>query len=148
MIFFHLREHFHLSANDYIFSLGPEKGSLSHTLFFFHKIQKQALTITTTKIVLGNLFLGTLEALCEVVSTARSGSFFFKSMNQKYFIKTLPSAEDELLRELCHSYYLHMTNYPNSLLARIFVCAFFPFSGMPLFLTPIPLFFSFSLGES
>lgn len=40
---------------------------------------------------MGNLFLGTLEGICEVVSTARSGSFFFKSMDQHYIIKALPS---------------------------------------------------------
>jgi hypothetical protein len=56
--------------------------------------------------ILGNaLFLGNLCALCEVVSTARSGSFFFKSNDGRFFIKTLPPDEFLFLRRILPSYY-------------------------------------------
>jgi len=78
-----------------MFSLGPEK-------------------------VLGNILLGNLDALCEMVSSGRSGSFFFKSNDGKYLIKTLPADEHYLLQRILPSYLEHFTGNPNTLLTRFF----------------------------
>eukprot|EP01090_Pellita_catalonica_P013975 TRINITY_DN3453_c0_g1_i1.p1 TRINITY_DN3453_c0_g1~~TRINITY_DN3453_c0_g1_i1.p1 ORF type:complete len:513 (+),score=74.84 TRINITY_DN3453_c0_g1_i1:107-1540(+) len=89
-----IRDHFGVDSLEYMFSMGPEK-------------------------ILGNLFfLGNLCALCEVVSTARSGSFFFKSSDGKYFVKTLPTDEFGLLQKILPSYYEHVTANNNCLLTR------------------------------
>src|SRR3989338_1702787 len=76
-----------------MFSLGPEK-------------------------ILGNLMLGSLGALCEMVSTGRSGSFFFKSIDRRLLIKTLPPEEHVLMQSLISAYCAHLARYPNSLLTR------------------------------
>ncbi len=76
------------------------------------KRRAASLTHATTQFclgpekILGNaLFLGNLCALCEVVSTARSGSFFFKSNDGRFFIKTLPPDEFLFLQRILPSYY-------------------------------------------
>jgi len=56
----------------------------------------------------------------EVVSTGRSGSFFFQSEDNKYLIKTLPAEEYSMFRKLLPSYYRHLKNFPNSLLTRFY----------------------------
>lgn len=96
MVFRKIRETFDCDARLYMFCLGPEK-------------------------ILGNaLFLGNLCALCEVVSTARSGSFFFKSNDGRFFIKTLPPDEFLFLQRILPSYYEYIASNPNTLLTRFY----------------------------
>eukprot|EP00005_Dracoamoeba_jomungandri_P000758 CAMPEP_0174256474 /NCGR_PEP_ID=MMETSP0439-20130205/5696_1 /TAXON_ID=0 /ORGANISM="Stereomyxa ramosa, Strain Chinc5" /LENGTH=1331 /DNA_ID=CAMNT_0015339093 /DNA_START=87 /DNA_END=4078 /DNA_ORIENTATION=+ len=96
MVFRKIREFFWCNARAYMFSLGPEK-------------------------ILGNaLFMGRLCVLCEVVSTARSGSFFFKSNDGKYFVKTLPSDEFLFFRKILPSYYHYVSKNPNTLITRFY----------------------------
>ncbi|EGC30444.1 hypothetical protein DICPUDRAFT_41424, partial [Dictyostelium purpureum] len=54
----------------------------------------------------------------EVQTVGRSGSFFYKSEDSKYFIKTIPSSEYNTFTKLFPSYYQHIKKYPNSLLPR------------------------------
>eukprot|EP01091_Cochliopodium_minus_P004492 TRINITY_DN14382_c0_g1_i1.p1 TRINITY_DN14382_c0_g1~~TRINITY_DN14382_c0_g1_i1.p1 ORF type:complete len:375 (-),score=119.29 TRINITY_DN14382_c0_g1_i1:48-1172(-) len=95
LIFKQIRNLFKVDAKEYMFSLGPKK-------------------------ILGNLLLGNLCALDEVVSTGRSGSFFFKTHDQKYFIKTLPSAEESFLLTYLKDYYEYVQQNPNTLLPRFY----------------------------
>lgn len=96
MVFRKIREAFSCDARLYMFCLGPEK-------------------------ILGNaIFLGNLCALCEVVSTARSGSFFFKTNDGRFFIKTLPPDEFLFLRRILPSYYEYTISNPNTLLTRFY----------------------------
>ncbi|KAL6076828.1 Phosphatidylinositol 4-phosphate 5-kinase 1 [Balamuthia mandrillaris] len=96
MVFRRIRENFFCHPRAYMFCLGPER-------------------------LLGNaLFLGKLCALCEVVSTARSGSFFFKSNDGRYIVKTLPMDEFLFFRKILSSYYDYVMANPNTLLTRFF----------------------------
>ncbi|EGC30657.1 hypothetical protein DICPUDRAFT_157566 [Dictyostelium purpureum] len=54
----------------------------------------------------------------EVQTVGRSGSFFYKSEDSKYFLKTIPWGEYETFTKLFPSYYQHIMKYPNSLLPR------------------------------
>lgn len=122
MAFQHIRSIYNIDPKSYMvcvpdficyltiqqFSLGPEK-------------------------VLGNLLLGNLQSLCEMVSTGRSGSFFFKTNDGKYLIKTLPPEEHNLLQRILPYYYdvgvalnliliicKFVKQNPNTLLTRFF----------------------------
>jgi 1-phosphatidylinositol-4-phosphate 5-kinase len=93
MVFKKIRELWNVDPKAYMFSLGPEK-------------------------ILGNLLLGNLSALCEVVSTGRSGSLFFKANDGKYLLKTIPPQEELLARSLLPAYHAHASKYPNMLMTR------------------------------
>ena len=56
--------------------------------------------------VLGNILLGNLCSLGEVATSARSGSFFLRSADGAYMVKTLPVVEEQNLRRLLTSYYV------------------------------------------
>ncbi|KAN0012253.1 hypothetical protein ACTFIU_007551 [Dictyostelium citrinum] len=56
----------------------------------------------------------------EVQTIGRSGSFFYKSEDNKYFIKTIPSNEYDTFVKIFPSYYNHTISYPNTLLPRFF----------------------------
>jgi len=93
LVFHKLRGVWGIDHRAYMFSLGPEK-------------------------ILGNLLLGNLSALCEVVSTGRSGSLFFKSNEGKFLLKTISPQEEWLAKSFLQEYYQHIVKYPNSLLTR------------------------------
>jgi len=63
-----------------------------------------------------NLF-GTLE---EVISTGRSGSFFFRTKDKKYLLKTLPPEEAQLLMKSLFDYTMYIIKNPHTLLVRFF----------------------------
>uniref|UniRef100_A0A7S4NRJ5 PIPK domain-containing protein n=1 Tax=Paramoeba aestuarina TaxID=180227 RepID=A0A7S4NRJ5_9EUKA len=58
--------------------------------------------------------------LIDVVSTSRSGSIFFSTIDRRYMIKTIALEEDLLLRRILSSYWKHLCDYPNSLMTRFF----------------------------
>lgn len=59
------------------------------------------------------LLVGSLSGIEEVVSTGRSGSFFFKSRDSKYFLKTLPTSEENLLFKILPDFYqVFLCNFP------------------------------------
>jgi 1-phosphatidylinositol-4-phosphate 5-kinase len=92
-----LREGWGVESQSYMYSLGPEK-------------------------ILGNLLVGSFSALCEVVSSGRSGSIFFKSVDNRFLIKTISPAEHAKLCEILPNYYQHVEANPNTLLTRILGC--------------------------
>jgi 1-phosphatidylinositol-4-phosphate 5-kinase len=54
-------------------------------------------------------------------SEGKSGSFFFFSHDQKFLIKTISTNElNTMLGKFMKNYYEHASNYPESLLARIY----------------------------
>eukprot|EP01125_Pyxidicula_operculata_P012625 TRINITY_DN4150_c1_g1_i1.p1 TRINITY_DN4150_c1_g1~~TRINITY_DN4150_c1_g1_i1.p1 ORF type:complete len:2406 (+),score=580.76 TRINITY_DN4150_c1_g1_i1:18-7235(+) len=95
LVFWKIRDHFGVDHQKFVHSLGPST-------------------------MLGNILLGRLSTYEEVVSTGRSGSFFFKSTDGKYFIKSLPPEEHMFLERNLSSYYRHIKQHPNSLLARFY----------------------------
>jgi 1-phosphatidylinositol-4-phosphate 5-kinase len=89
--------------------------------------------------IIGGLILGKLHSFEEVVSTGRSGSFFLRSADGKYLIKSLPIEEHSFFRRILKAYYTvrhllintgeffflphilsfqHVKHYPSTFLAR------------------------------
>jgi len=95
VIFKMIRERFHVSASDYLSSLGTE---------YF----------------LGNLLLGNLRTLRTMTSTGRSGSIFFVSSDNRYYIKTIPEEEDLTFCRILKDYYNHVKDNPNTLITRFY----------------------------
>ena len=50
----------------------------------------------------------------------KSGSFFFFSHDQRFLIKTMTKEDFDAWMKMFESYYLHVTEYPNSLIARVY----------------------------
>ncbi|EGC35864.1 hypothetical protein DICPUDRAFT_97761 [Dictyostelium purpureum] len=73
-----------------------------------------------TKSSIGNPEISDIVKFLEVQTIGRSGSFFYKSEDCKYFIKTIPSSEYDTFTKLFPSYYQHIKKYPNTLLPRFF----------------------------
>ncbi|EGC31600.1 hypothetical protein DICPUDRAFT_82538, partial [Dictyostelium purpureum] len=71
-----------------------------------------------TKSSIGSPDISDIVKFLEVQTVGRSGSFFYKSEDSKYFLKTIPSSEYETFTKLFPSYYQHIMKYPNSLLPR------------------------------
>ncbi|EGC28484.1 hypothetical protein DICPUDRAFT_160088, partial [Dictyostelium purpureum] len=71
-----------------------------------------------TKSSIGSPNISDIVKFLEVQTVGRSGSFFYKSEDSKYFLKTIPSSEYETFTKLFPSYYQHIMKYPNSLLPR------------------------------
>jgi len=75
-----------IQPNQYMFSLGPEKILGNLLLGTKKKTNKQTNKKQTKNKQLNvNYFskLGNVGALCELVSTGKSGSFFFKSVDNR-----------------------------------------------------------------
>ena len=68
--------------------------------------------------VLGEMLLGTLGSLAELLSDGKSGSFFYFSNDGRYLIKTVPLRELTALLELLPDYTRHVRAHPHSLLPR------------------------------
>jgi len=94
-IFRKIREACGITAPDYMASLGIE-------------------------ITLGNLILGKLFNYEEISSSGRSGSFFLRTYNNKFLVKSLPIDEATFLKKNLWRYYRHIVDYPDTLIARFF----------------------------
>ncbi|EGC32690.1 hypothetical protein DICPUDRAFT_37984 [Dictyostelium purpureum] len=123
MAFKKIRERLEIDTKMFMYSLGPER-------------------------VFGNLLLGNLSALSEIDSSGRSGSMFFRSSEGDYLIKTIPSNEEAVLKNILPAYVQHLQKYPNSLLIKLLGCyslqtksrAEMKFLVMNnLFFTPLPI---------
>jgi ankyrin repeat protein len=95
IVFRKIREASGISAPDYMGSLGIE-------------------------ITLGNLILGKLANFEEISSSGRSGSFFLRTYNSKFLVKSLPIDEANFLRKNLWRYYRHILDHPDTLLVRFF----------------------------
>lgn len=111
-LFLTLRKMSNVNQSDYLFSLSPQR-------------------------VLGAFLLGSLSTLEEIVSTGRStdsyfatllhiptsrigGSFFWKTPDERFLIKSLPQEEANFLLRNLASYYRHLFSFRDTFLARFF----------------------------
>jgi len=53
-------------------------------------------------------------------STSKSGSYFYKTKDEKYFLKTLQFPEVSALISILNDYVAHLTEYPNTFLVKIY----------------------------
>ncbi|XP_014489750.1 phosphatidylinositol 4-phosphate 5-kinase 5-like isoform X3 [Vigna radiata var. radiata] len=60
------------------------------------------------------------DALRELSSPGKSGSFFYLTNDDKYMIKTMKKAEVKVLLRLLPSYYNHFRDYKNTLLTKYY----------------------------
>jgi len=50
----------------------------------------------------------------------KSGSFFFFSHDTRFLIKTMTKDDFDAWMKMFEEYYLHITQYPDSLIARVY----------------------------
>nr|XP_043622096.1 phosphatidylinositol 4-phosphate 5-kinase 6-like [Erigeron canadensis] len=60
------------------------------------------------------------EALRELSSPGKSGSFFYMTNDDKYMIKTVKKAEVKVLKRMLPAYFQHVKSSENTLVARFF----------------------------
>lgn len=94
-IFQRLRKTYGVSNDEYQRSVGPES-------------------------LLKHLLTGNLTALNEKCSTGKSGAFFYLTLDNKVFLKTIPKDEFIFFTKILKQYYEHMTNNPNTLVVRTY----------------------------
>jgi len=68
--------------------------------------------------ILSHLIKGNVNTLSELVSTGKSGSFFYYTADGKYTIKTIPPKEFKIFRLCLKNYYEHLVQYPNSFINK------------------------------
>lgn len=90
-----IRQHYQISNDDYLKSIGPD-------IFF------------------SSLIKGDLSTLKELVSTGKSGSFFYYTVDSKYLLKTISSSEFAFLKRILKNYYHHLLTNPNTYLPKYF----------------------------
>lgn len=94
-VFERIRHLYGVSAADYVKSLGVDK-------------------------ILESWLLGSFSSLEGLCSSGKSGSFFFYSEDGKYMMKTLPKEEFLLFRKMLKGYFKYLTDFPNSLITRVY----------------------------
>ncbi|KAL2339836.1 hypothetical protein Fmac_007776 [Flemingia macrophylla] len=60
------------------------------------------------------------DALRELSSPGKSGSFFYLTQDDRFMIKTVKKSEVKVLLRMLGSYYLHVSKYENSLLTKFY----------------------------
>ncbi|ORM40840.1 26S proteasome non-ATPase regulatory subunit 14 -like protein [Babesia sp. Xinjiang] len=93
MVFKRLRAMMNLSEEEYIHSVGPEH-------------------------LVGNMVLGNLSTLSELLSEGKSGALFYFTANGKLVLKTVTKKCAEFVQQWLPQYYEHLKKYPNSLITR------------------------------
>jgi 1-phosphatidylinositol-4-phosphate 5-kinase len=58
--------------------------------------------------MLSSLLKGNFHSLKELISSGKSGSFFYYSMDGKYTLKTIPKNEKNLLKDKLKDLYYHL----------------------------------------
>lgn len=94
-IFYRLRNHFDVTSNEYIQSLGVEK-------------------------IVSSLMNNEFSSLSGQCSSGKSGSFFFYSADGRYLLKTITINEYSLLRKILPDYFFHMLRNPSSYLTKFY----------------------------
>jgi 1-phosphatidylinositol-4-phosphate 5-kinase len=93
-VFAGIREIIGITRESYMRSMGPES-------------------------MLGNLLLGYLDSMQQLGSEGKSGSLFYLTHDNKYFVKTVRKREFDLIRNSLKHYHDHLSKNPESLLYRI-----------------------------
>ena len=101
-VFSNLRKMYNIKNEDYLKSLGPENFLVNNDLSQ------------------GNLILIKNRCLRELVSTGKSGSFFYFSYDSKFVLKTISEREFKLFQSILKDYYNHMLDHKDTLLQRFF----------------------------
>jgi len=57
--------------------------------------------------MLSSLLKGNFHSLKELISSGKSGSFFYYSMDGKYTLKTIPKHEKNKIKECLSNFYNH-----------------------------------------
>jgi len=78
------------------------------------------LSALGTDDLLGHLLLGRLRTLRTMSSSGRSGSIFYVSPDNRFFIKTIPEEEDATFCRILRDYYVHLRENPNTLVTRFY----------------------------
>ena len=68
--------------------------------------------------ILGSILVGDLAGLSGCVSAGKSGSFFLRSVDGLFMVKTISGAESKNLASMTADYYDHIVANPRSLLCR------------------------------
>ncbi|CAG9322188.1 unnamed protein product [Blepharisma stoltei] len=95
LIFDRIRKFYGLEAHAYIKSLGVEK-------------------------IMSSLLKSEFSSLIGLMSTGKSGSFFYFSDDGKYVLKTMTREEYVFLKKILPDYYRHLIDNPNTLIPRFF----------------------------
>ena len=93
-VFDNLREIIGLTSIEFLRSIGPEN-------------------------IQGNLLLGSLHSLTELASAGKSGSLFYLTPDNKFFIKTISFDEFETFLSVLKEYYNYLSNNENSLIYKV-----------------------------
>ncbi|KAL8271037.1 hypothetical protein Esti_005022 [Eimeria stiedai] len=93
MVFRRIRAIFGVDSLLYIRSVGPEQ-------------------------LLGNLILGNLSSLSELVSEGKSGSLFYYTTDGRFMIKTVSKETASFMRSILFDYYKHVSTCTNTMLTR------------------------------
>lgn len=95
LIFEKIRKIYNIEADSYIKSLGVEK-------------------------IMSSLLKSEFSSLIGLMSTGKSGSFFYFSDDCKYVLKTMTREEYIFLRRILPDYYKHIADNPDTLIPRFF----------------------------
>ncbi|CAG9333428.1 unnamed protein product [Blepharisma stoltei] len=94
-IFERIRRRYGISANQYIKSLGVD-------------------------MIMSSLLQSEFSSLVGLMSSGKSGSFFYYSDDGKYVVKTMTRDEYVFLRKILPEYYEHIMTYPDTLIPRFY----------------------------
>lgn len=73
-----------------------------------------------TESVVNSLLRGELSSFNELISSGKSGSFFYYSANGKFILKTISKEEFAVLLDILPNYYKHLKNNPLTLMCRFY----------------------------
>ena len=83
-----------IKTEEYVASVGPDK-------------------------VLSHLIKGNINTLSELISTGKSGSFFYFTADGKYTIKTIQRTEVSVFLSILKQYHEHLISNPLSFINRL-----------------------------
>ena len=92
-VFHTIRKQYGISNDDYVRSIGPES-------------------------MITSLVRTELNTLEELISSGKSGSFFYYTADGKYTLKTIKREEFRFLRTLLPRYYEHLMKNPRTLITK------------------------------
>ncbi|AFZ79069.1 phosphatidylinositol-4-phosphate 5-kinase, putative [Theileria equi strain WA] len=95
LVFKEIRSISGLSASDYMDSISPEQ-------------------------IVGNMVLGNLSTMSELVSEGKSGSLFYYTIDGKLIIKTITKRCARFVKQWLRNYYNHLNEHRDSLLTRFY----------------------------